>query len=434
MKPLKQKKVPSRAGLFFPALFLAASLLPMRGEQTSYPSDGGIAAKVQPFVDQNIIPGAVMVVADKDKILDVESVGYSDFNNKVPMDPHDLFLICSMTKTVTAVGLMQLVDQGKVNLDDPVEKYLPAFKGQMVLDPEDPNAKPHPPQHPITVREVMSHTAGLNKKHKEVNTSVTDEANEIAKAPLVWEPGSKYHYSEGPIIGGAIIEAVTGMKYCDYIKQNVLDPLGMSDSTFHPTEDQAQRLAICAKWDEATQKLANIHLNDPFINDPTRYAPVPRRVMYQTNAGEVGNYRNDYGRPDADMFSTAFDFAKFGQMLLNNGSYNGKQIVSAASVKEIGTVQTKDMYPGKIEGYGLCTFVQRNPSPYGPSPGSFGHRGARCTAFWVDPADGLVLVFMTQKWDIKPDQHNALDAAFFKTAIAKYGKNAAAGTASASTN
>ena len=103
-----------------------------------YPSDGGLAAKIQPFVDNNIIPGAVMLVADKDKILDLETVGYSDFDKKVPMDPDALFMVCSMTKSITSVALMMLVDEGKVNLDDPVEKYLPAFKGQMVDDRKSP--------------------------------------------------------------------------------------------------------------------------------------------------------------------------------------------------------------------------------------------------------------------------------------------------------
>jgi CubicO group peptidase (beta-lactamase class C family) len=389
----------------------------------SYPSDGGLAAKIQPFVDNNIIPGAVLLVADKDKILDLESVGYSDIDKKVPMDPNNLFMICSMTKTVTAAGLMMLVDEGKVNLDDPVEKYLPAFKGQMVVDEMDPAHTPHPASHPITVREIMSHMAGLHRgPRRESPTTTVADASELGKLPLMWQPGTKYEYSQGPLVGGAVIEVASGMPYAEFIKERVLDPLGMTDSTYWPTAEQAPRLALTAMYNPATKKLEDIHHNDAQVHDPDKCGPVPPRVLSQTNLGEIANYKNHFARPDADLFSTAIDFSKFGQMLLNNGTYNGKQYLSPAAVKQMATIQTGNHFPGNTEGYGICTFIQKNPSPDGPSPGSFGHRGARKTVFWVDPADGLVLVFMTQAWDIKPPDQKALNAAFFKSAIAKYGK------------
>ena len=230
----------------------------------------------------------------------------------------------------------------------------------------------------------MSHTAALSHaRRKNDSTSVVANASEIGKLPLEWEPGTKYQYSEGPIVGGAIIEVASGMLYADFINQRVLEPLGMKDSTFWPTPEQAATMPICAKYNPATNKLKNVHLNDPIINDPSKYAPVPRRLMLQCNMGMVSNYKNRFARPDADLFCTTPDMAKFGQMLLNNGTYQGRRLLSAAAVKEIRTIQTGNLFPGNEEGYGLCTFIQKNPSDYGPTPGSFGHRGARSTVYWV---------------------------------------------------
>ena len=414
------------------AALIFAALLPVvaNAAPLNYPSDGGLAAKIQPFVDKDIIPGAVLLVADKDKILDLETVGYSDFDKKTPMDPNALFMVCSMTKTVTAVGLMMLVDEGKVNLDDPVEKYLPAFKGQMV-DPEKNPGHPHLPEHLMTVREIMDHTAGLHRgPRKENPTTVVADAAELAKLPLMWEPGTKYEYSQGPLVGGAVIEAASGIPYPVFIKERILDPLGMKDSTFWPSAELAPRLAITAKYNPAAKKLEDINHNPEVFGDPSKYIPVPQRVLSQCNMGIVANYRNHFARPDADLFSTAEDWTRFSQMLLNGGTYEGKQYLSAASVKEIASNQIGELFPNKAEGYGIGTFVQRAPSPDGPSPESFGHRGARKTVFWVDPADDLVLIFMTQAWDIKQEYQKALNAAFFKTAIEKYGKSAALGAAS----
>jgi CubicO group peptidase (beta-lactamase class C family) len=418
--------------VLLPILSICALLVPLIADAApaTAPSNGGLAAKIQPFIDKGTIPGAVLQVADKDKILDLETVGYSDVDKKIPMQPDALFEICSITKMYTAVGLMMLVEEGKVGLDDPVEKYLPGFKGQMVADA---NGHLHPPQHPVTVREVLSHTAGLHKggqfRHTSYTTAVED-ANSIGRLPLQWEPGTKYQYSEGPLVAGAIIEAVSGMLYPDFIKRRILDPLGMSDSSFWPNAEQAPRLAITGKYNAADNRLEDLHQNDYFIQHPEKCGLVPPRVLSQSNLDMIPSYANHFARPDGGLFCTAADMAKFGQMLLNGGSWHGKQIISPASVKEISTVQTGNLFPGDTEGYGLCAFIQRNPSDDGPPVGSFGHRGARRLCFWVDPGDGLVLAFMDQTWDIRNDLQHALNVAFFKSAIARYGKAAGAAQAS----
>ena len=141
------------------AFFLAS----VSAAPVSYPSNGGLAAKLQPFVDSQVIGGSLVLVANKEKILDLEAVGYSSLDSKTPMQPNDLFWIASMTKSFTAVALMMMVDEGKVNINDPVEKYLPEFKGQMVVDEKDKD-HPHPPQHPITVRRGDEPHLGLDRE------------------------------------------------------------------------------------------------------------------------------------------------------------------------------------------------------------------------------------------------------------------------------
>jgi CubicO group peptidase (beta-lactamase class C family) len=411
------------------SLLLAASIfalvLPLCADAESavYPSDGGLAAKIQPFVDKQTIPGAVLLVADKDRILDLETVGYSDVDKKIPMHSDDLFMLCSITKMWTAVGMLMLVDDGKVSLDDPVEKYLPGFKNQVIVDEKEPT-HPHPVKHPSTIRQMLSHTAGLHSPgRKTLFTTAVEDANALGKLPLRWEPGTQYQYSEGPLVAGAIIEVVSGMPYPDFIKQHILDPLGMKDTTFWPNTEQAPRLPITGKWNADDNRIEDLHQNDDFVHNPARCGLVPPRVLSQSNLDMIASYANHFGRPDGGLFSTAEDITKFGQMLLNGGTYHGTRLLSSASVKEMSTVQTGNLFPGNTEGYGLCTFIQRNPSDDGPAVGSFGHRGARRLWFWIDPADGLIMAFLDQTWDIRNDLQKAINATFFQAAIARYGKH-----------
>jgi CubicO group peptidase (beta-lactamase class C family) len=271
---------------------------------------------------------------------------------------------------------------------------------------------------------MLSHTAGLKGAgRKTLFTTAVEDANALGKLPLQWEPGTQYQYSEGPLVAGAIIEVVSGMPYPEFIKERILDPLGMKDSTFWPNAEQAPHLAITGKWNAEDNRIEDLHQNDDFMSRPEKCGLVPPRVLSQSNLDMIASYANRYARPDGGLFATAADVAKFGQMLLNGGTYHGARILSPESVKEISTVQTGDLFPGHTEGYGLCAFIQRNPSKDGPSVGSFGHRGARRLYVWIDPADGLVLGFLDQTWDIRNDLQEAINVAFFQSAIAKYGKH-----------
>jgi CubicO group peptidase (beta-lactamase class C family) len=379
---------------------------------SALPSDGGMAAKLQPFLDDHVIAGAVVLVADKDKVLDLEAVGYNDLATKQAMKTTDLFYIASMTKTFTTAGLMMLVDEGKVKLDDPVEKYLPEFKGQMV---QEAGGQPHPPKHPITVREIMSHTAGLHKGPLPGDT-LEKYVKELAKRPLEFEPGTKFIYSPGPAVGGRIIEVVSGIPYTQYLQQRLLDPLGLKETTFWPDAELASRLALTHKYNRTSKTL------EPLGNSSKHGENVPPRIASQFGGSVFAAYRRQFGNPAGGLFSTATDVGRFCQMLLNGGTYEGKRYLSAAAVKEMSSLQTGRLTVGREEGYGLGCFVQERATAGGPSVGSFGHHGARKTQMWIDPQNRLIMVLMVQCAELDGRQQTDLYAAYRQQAIARYGK------------
>jgi CubicO group peptidase (beta-lactamase class C family) len=387
-----------------------------------YPSDGGLAAKLQPFVDNHVIGGCVVLVADKEKILDLETVGYSDLDAKTPMQPNDLFWIASMTKSFTAAALMMMVDEEKLDINDPVEKYLPEFKGQMVMDEND-KGHAHPPQHPITVREIMSHTSALTEKPKEDHI-LKDDVMEIAKAPLEWEPGTKFRYNNSGInVGGYLVEVLSGMPYGQFIQQRILDPLEMKDTTYWPTEEQASHLVKSVTVDAATHKLKNVTGDPGLMKNVKAHGGVPAMMLSQFGGELIPEYANHYAWPAGGLFSTATDVSKFCRMLLNGGTYKGRQYLTPASLKQMTTDETGSVFVNPDSAYGLGYFVLKKKGDDGMSVGSFGHLGARKTVMEIDPENGLVLIMMLQNMDLSGQQLKDLySKAFFKTAITKYGR------------
>jgi CubicO group peptidase (beta-lactamase class C family) len=204
-----------------------------------HPKGNEIAAKLQPFVESHALAGAVTLVASKEKILDEEAVGFADVAATKPMRKDTLFWIASESKPMTSAALMMLVDEGKVNVDDPVEKYLPEFKGQMLAMEQDADhAVLRKPTHPITVREVLSHTSGLPfsspmEKPTLDGLRLRDAVASYAMAPLEFQPGAKYRYSNAGInTAGRIIEVVSGTPYERFMDERLFKPLGMRDRRF----------------------------------------------------------------------------------------------------------------------------------------------------------------------------------------------------------
>jgi CubicO group peptidase (beta-lactamase class C family) len=370
-----------------------AILIPaLAAEET--PAGGGIAALLQPFVDRHELAGAVTLVASKDRVLDVEAVGFADIAANKPLRTDALFWIASQSKPMTAAALMMLVDEGKVGLDDPVEKHLPEFRGLMCVAERDAeHVLLRKPAHPPTVREILSHTSGMAfqspmEKPTLDGLPLRDAVRSHALVPLLWEPGSKYQYSNAGInTAGRIIEVVAGMPYEEFLQMRLLDPLGMKDTTFWPTEEQMQRLAKSYKPDAAKTGLAETTVT---------------QLTYPLTDRRRGPM------PAGGLFSTAADVAQFCRMALNGGTLDGKRLLSEAAVTQMTTKQTGALK----DSYGLGWSVHGN---------GFGHGGAFSTDMSVDTKRGLVTVYLVQHAGFPGDGKKCLGL-FKQAAETRFGK------------
>ncbi len=368
-----------------------------------------IASALQPFLDNHTLAGAVTLVASDDKVLGIDTVGYADIAAKKPMRADSLFWIASMSKPITASALMMLVDSGQVNVDDPVEKYLPEFKDQWLAAEQD---KEHVllerPRHPITVKNILTHTSGM-PAHSAMETPTLDllrlhdAVRSYATTPLLFEPDTQYRYANAGInTAGRIIEVISGMPYEQFLQKRIFDPLGMPDTTFWPNEKQLHRLAKSYKSNKDRNELEETPI------DQLRY-PL--------------NDRSRQPMPAGGLFSTAHDLARFCQMILKGGTLDGKRYLSEAAVKQMTSVETGDVRVGGDDGYGFGWTVLKHAAGDGRGAGSFGHGGAYKTAMWVEPQKRLVLVLLRQHSGafLTPDG-NKLEGAFLKAAIGEYGK------------
>lgn len=369
------------------------------------PAPGPAGASLQGFVESHTLAGAVVLVATKEKLLALDAVGWADVAAKKPMQTDCLFWIASMSKPMTATALMMLVDEGKVKLDDPVEHYLPEFRGQMVAVEQD---KEHvllkPPAHPATVRNLLSHTAGLPfasplEQAIGLDKLTLHEASiSYGTAHLRYEPGTKHEYANAGINTAArIIEVVSGMPYEEFMQRRLFDPLGMKDTTFWPTEEQVRRLAKSYKPNAAKDGLE------------------------ETLIGQLTYPLTDRKRrpmPAGGLFSTAADCCTFCRMILNGGTYEGRRYVSEAAVREMTSTQTGDLLShGNGEGgYGLGWATARKARADAVIPGPCSHGGAYATNMAIDPGRGLITVFMVQSAGYPGTDGDKIYPAFMKAA------------------
>ncbi len=355
-----------------------------------------LTAILKPFVDKHELAGAVALVADKNKVLSVESVGFADIGAEKAMKADSVFWIASQSKPMTAVAVMILVDEGKISLDDPIEKYLPEFRGQMfVAEKDNEHVVLRKPKHPITVRETLNHTSGMPFKSAiEEPTldglSLASAVRSYAMTPLLSEPGTVYRYSNAGINTAArLIEVVAKVKYEDFMQQRLFDPLGMKDTTFWPNEAQSLRVAKSYRPDASKTNLAEFPVSQLIY-------PLSDRV-------------HRFPMPAGGLFSTAVDTSLFCRMLLNNGELDGKRYLSEVAVKELSKRQTPALVK---ESYGLGFSV---------NPDSYGHGGAHATNMEIRSSKGLVLVWMVQHGGF-PGEGGKAQAVFRTWALDKFGK------------
>ena len=379
---------------------LAITFIPLSASQRALaqranpPPSPKIVEALQPYVESQALAGAVTVVANKDKILSLDVVGFADIAAKQKMPADALFWIASQSKPVTGAALMILVDEGKVDLNAPVSKYLPEFNDTwLATERDNDHVLLKRPARPITVRDCMNHTSGMPfKSAMETPTldllPLRDGIRSYALTPLVTEPGTKYAYSNAGInTGGRIIEVVSGLKYEDFLDQRLFAPLGMTDTTFWPSEEQQQRLA-------------------------KPYKPTADKMgLEETTISQLRYPLHDRTRqpmPGGGLFSTANDMARFCQMVLNKGTLDGKRILSEAAVTTMTTKQTADSVK---DGYGVGWSTQGD---------SFGHGGALSTNHNIDTKRGLITIYLVQHAGF-PKNGNEAHGAFRNAAESQFG-------------
>jgi CubicO group peptidase (beta-lactamase class C family) len=357
----------------------------MAGSRSAEPP-GPVAAALQPFVENHTLAGAVTLVAVKDKVVDVEAVGFADIAAAKPMPANALFWIASQSKPMTVTAFMMLVDEGKVNVEDPVEKYLPEFKGQMVAVERDANhILLRNPVHPIKVREILSHTSGLPFRSPMEEPTLDmlplrDAVRSYAMGPLQFEPGTQYQYSNAGINTAArILEVVSGMPYEEFLDQRLFKPLGMTDTTFWPNEEQLKRLAKSYKPGTNQAALEEIPITQ-------LHYPLSDRQRKPVPAG--------------GLFSTARDVGVFCQMILHGGAWQGKRYLSESAVKQMTSKQTPAALAAAY-GFGWSVHNQ-----------SCGHGGAYATNMDIDRDRDLITVFLVQHAGFAGQAGNAIQAAF----------------------
>jgi len=389
--------------------FLPLALVALTFTPSARAADPKVSDCLQPYVEKDELAGAVVLVASPDKVLALEAVGFADREAKIPMKTDDLFWIASMSKPITAAAVMILVDEGKISLDDPIEKYVPEFKNSMVIVDQD---KDHmllrKPKRPPTVRDCLRHTTGLPfssvlEKPTFDRFLISDAVRSYAMTPLQYEPGTKHVYSNAGInTASRVIEVASGMSFEDFLAKRLLTPLGMTDTTWRPNDEQLKRLAKSyrpGKGGKGLEATTVTQVHYP-LNDPAR-------------------------QPFAagGLFSTAKDVGAFGQMILSGGMYNGKRILSEAAIREMTGTQTGDILnKGKGEGgYGLGLSTRKMAKKDGPVvAGPCGHGGAYATNLWIDPDTKIVTVYMVQHAGFPGDGGKA-HGAFEQAAAKMYG-------------
>jgi CubicO group peptidase (beta-lactamase class C family) len=349
-----------------------------------------IPERMKAFVEKGDIPGSVTLIGRRGQIAHLEAVGWADIEEKKPMRTDTIFQIMSMTKPVTGVGVMMLVEEGKLSVNDPVEKYLPEFKGQKVIERHSQwHHTLRPPSRPITIRDLMTHTSGMSGPHgalsdlyRKMDVPLADAVRAYAKEPLEFEPGSRWMYSNTGIATlGRLIEIAADMPFEQFLATRIFVPLGMKDSFIFPPADKTNRIATV------------------YVNQGGKLVPAGPSAL----GGDSKKFRAGakYSGPEFAMYSTAADLFAFYQMMLNNGAWNGKRLLSKAAVDVMTMSHTGDLKAGHLPGtgFGLTWEVLKDPVGLVTllSPGTFGHGGAFGTHGWIDRQKDLVGVFLVQR-------------------------------------
>ena len=380
----------------------AAGLQPAKPESVGISAQrlDRLSAGMKALVDEGKLSGVVTMVAKDGKIVHFEATGKQNVSTGTPMRKDSIFRIYSMTKPITGVAMMMLFEEGKWQLNDPVSKHIPEFTNLKVakVNNETGAVTQVPPDHPMTMRELMSHSGGLtyglfgttavDKMYTDVNVLDAKQPlqamiDKLGKLPLLFEPGERWHYSVSVDVQGYLVEKLSGQSFPDFLRTRIFEPLKMKDTAFYVPKDKTERLAEFYTYDKDRKLVPMTGIAD--------YGQVP--VLPSGGGG---------------LASTASDYMRFSQMLLNGGELDGVRLLSPLSVRLMRT----NMLPasartmGAGTGFGLDFAVVEDPIAAGGygGAGSFYWGGYAGTWFWIDPTYKLIFVGMIQhRGDGMPD-------------------------------
>jgi CubicO group peptidase (beta-lactamase class C family) len=355
-----------------------------------------LSAGMKEIVDSGRLAGAVTMVSRHGKVVEFDAVGKRDIAANAPMQKDSIFRIYSMSKPITGVAMMILFEDGKWQLNDPVAKYIPEFAKLKVYS-TDPNGNVamKDQNHPVTMRELMSHSGGftygffsntpVDKLQLEAdllnpNNTLDEFIKRVAKLPLNSQPGTEWHYSISVDIQGYIVQKLSGMPFEEFLEKRIFKPLGMTDTGFYVPKEKLNRFAEFYNYDNEG-KLHAVGVREGLNHD---FSAKPA-----LSSGGGG------------LVSTATDYMRFCQMLLNGGQLDGVRILSPLTVELMHTnMLTPNMTVfGAGAGFGLDFAVYTDPAAAGGyyGKGSYWWGGAAGTWFWIDPVNDLVVVGMIQQ-------------------------------------
>jgi len=350
--------------------------------------------------DAKEIPGVVAMAANGKEVIYQGAFGKRDLGKDDPMTTDSVFWIASMTKAVTTAGAMQLVEQGKLSLDEPISKLLPDLASPQVLEGFDAKGEPklRAARKPITLRQLMTHTAGfcydmwngdMGKYLEKTGTPGIITCQHAAlKTPIATDPGTRWEYGTNIDFVGKAVEAVSGKKLDAYLRDHMFAPLGMNETSFKITDNMRKRLV-------------GMHIR----GEDGTLAPMPFELEQNP----------EFHMGGGGLYSTAADYIKFCQMVLNKGKGNGNQVLKPETVATMGQnhigelnvsskiptaapIYTNDveLFPDQVKKWGLSFLINTAKTAEGRSPGSLAWAGVANTYFWIDPSRDVCGVILMQ--------------------------------------
>jgi CubicO group peptidase (beta-lactamase class C family) len=398
-----RRLIPALLGVLLCVGSLAQDLPAAKPESVGLSSDRleRIATLVQHDIEDKRIAGAVTLVVRRGKVAWLKAQGMSDREAAKPMPSDAMFRICSMTKPITSVAVMMLYEEGKFLLDDPVSKYLPEFKNPKVLvKPTTGQPYAIPATKEITIRDLLRHTSGityqwnddLGSTYEKANVAsgllpydgtIGDSVKQLAPLPLLFNPGDKYEYSLGVDVLGRFVEVVSGKPLDEFFRTRIFEPLGMKNTYFFPPENKLDRLATAYTY--YPERGLNRFPDTPIREGSFVYsADYPSRGPKKLFSGGAG------------LVSTAMDYARFCQMMLDDGKVGSTRLLSRKSIE----LMTHDQL-GRISqemGFGIGFGIDGVKAPLSElgSVGSYGWGGFFYTEFSIDPKEQMIVIFMAQ--------------------------------------